>query len=333
VNSAGRLFRVELFGESHGAAVGVLVDGCPPGLPLSPEALEPDLARRRAGAEGTTPRREADIPEIVSGVHEGRTTGTPIVMMFRNADTISPDYADYARMPRPGHADFTGGIRYRGFADPRGGGHFSGRVTAGLVAAGAIAKLLLPGARFETRIIEAGGSQDVAGAVKAALADGDSVGGVVEVRVAGLPAGLGEPFFGGVESAVSANVFAVPGIRGIEFGDGFATARMRGSEHNDPFVSPAGDTARNGAGGVNGGITNGNELVLRAAVKPTSTIGKTQSTYDFQAGAMGELAGKGRHDACIALRAAVAIEAAVAISLADLALISDCYDHSIGEKA
>lgn len=333
MNQSGRIFRVEIFGESHGPAVGVLVDGCPPGLPLTPESLEPDLARRRPGLPGTTPRLEADLPEILSGAYNGKTTGTPILIAFRNSDTRAADYEDFLKLPRPGHADFTGSIRYRGFADPRGGGHFSGRLTAGLVAAGAIAKLLLPGAGFQSRLLEAGGSTDVDAAVQAALAARDSIGGIVEVRVSGLPAGLGEPFFGGVESAVAANVFSVPGIRGVEFGDGFAAARMRGSEHNDPIVSAEGRTARNGAGGANGGVTNGNELVFRAAVKPTSTIGKAQSSYDFSKGAMAELEGRGRHDACIALRAAVAIEAAAAIALADLALLSDSYDHATGAHA
>jgi len=337
MNSFGRLFRVEILGESHGPVVGALVDGCLPGIPLSPADLEPDLARRRSGAAGTTERREADVPEILSGVFQGRTTGSPILILFRNADTRSEDYEAFKRVPRPGHADFTSRVKYGGFADPRGSGHFSGRVTAGLVAAGAIAKLVLASAArangaaargapvFETRILEAGGRRvsdaaDVEAAVAAAKSAGDSIGALVEIRVRGLPPGLGEPFFDSVESLVAHAAFSVPGVRGIEFGDGFAAASMRGSEHNDPFVDRSGTTSRNGSGGVNGGIANGNELVVRVGVKPTSTIAAAQRTLDFQTGEMTELAPGGRHDACIAIRAAVVLEAACAITLADLAL-------------
>jgi chorismate synthase len=333
MNGFGRLFRVSLLGESHGPCVGVVIDGCPPGLPLAAADFEADLGRRRAGAQGTTARAEADAPEILSGVHAGHTTGTPILVLFRNADARPADYDAFLRVPRPGHADYTGQVRYRGFADLRGGGHFSGRVTAGLVAAGVIAKRLLPGARFSSRIVEAGGRADVEAAVAAAMEAQDSVGGLVEVRVSGLPAGLGEPFFGSVEGLIAEAVFAVPGVRGVEFGDGFRAAAMRGSEHNDPFVSADGRTARNGSGGVNGGITNGNELLFRAAVKPTSTIGAPQSTLDFSSGEETTLRGEGRHDACIALRAAVVIEAAAAIVLADLALLARGYDYAIGANA
>jgi chorismate synthase len=336
MNSFGRLFRVEIYGESHGSAVGALVDGCPPGIPLSAAELESDLARRRSGAAGTTDRREADVPEIVSGVFEGRTTGSPILVLFRNVDARSEDYEAFKRVPRPGHADFTSRAKYGGFSDPRGSGHFSGRVTAGLVAGGAIAKLVLRAAcaeiaaarsagagaapAFETRVLEAGGSPDVEAAAAAAKAAGDSIGGLVEVRVRGLPAGLGEPFFDSAESLIAHAAFAVGGVRGVEFGDGFAAARMRGSEHNDPIVDRSGTTSRNGAGGANGGITNGNELVVRFAVKPASTISAPQRTLDFASGEMAELAPGGRHDACIALRAAVVLEAACAAALADLAL-------------
>jgi chorismate synthase len=345
MNSFGRIFRVEILGESHGPAVGAIVDGCPAGIPLSAADLEPDLARRRSGAPGTTDRREADLPEILSGVFEGRTTGAPILVLFRNADTRSSDYEDFKRMPRPGHADFTSRVKYGGFADPRGSGHFSGRVTAGLVAAGAIAKLALGEAAariaedrgagasgaaapsFETRLIEVGG-RPVRGAAEAeaaaseAKAAGDSVGGLVEVRVRGLPPGLGEPFFDAAESLIAHAAFAVPAVRGVEFGDGFAAARMRGSLHNDPIVDRSGTTSRNGSGGINGGITNGNELVVRFAVKPASTISAPQRTLDFASGETAVLAPGGRHDACIAIRAAVVLEAACAAALADLALAS-----------
>jgi chorismate synthase len=334
MNSLGRCFRVEIFGESHGPAVGAVIDGCPPGIAIGPPDFEPDMARRRAGAAGTTERREADVPELLSGVYEGRSTGSPICLLLRNADTRSSDYEAFKRVPRPGHADFTSRFKYGGFSDPRGSGHFSGRVTAGLVAAGAVAKKALaraaPGAAFETRLVEAGGRRvaDAAEAEAAAAeakAAGDSIGGLVELRVRGLPPGLGEPFFDAAESVIAHALFAVPAVRGVEFGDGFAAAGMRGSAHNDPFVDASGRTSRNGAGGVNGGITNGNELVVRVAVKPASTISAPQRTLDFESGEETTLAPGGRHDACIALRAAVVLEAACAIALADLSLIAAAY--------
>jgi len=320
MNTIGTLFRVELFGESHGPAVGAIIDGIPAGLNLSADDFAGDLARRRAGAEGTTPRVEADVPELLSGLYEGHTTGTPVCVIFRNTDTRSGDYSLFAAMPRPGHADYTARIRYGGYSDPRGSGHFSGRVTAGLVAAGVVAKKVLASVSFCTTILKAGGREDIAAAVREASDDGDSIGALVELRVAGLRAGLGEPFFGAVESLVAQALFAVPAVRGVEFGDGFAAAAMRGSQHNDPIVAPDGRTAKNGSGGINGGITNGNELVIRVAMKPASSIKKTQKTWNFQTGAMDELSAPGRHDACIALRAAVVLEAALAVTLADLEL-------------
>lgn len=326
MNTIGRIFRVSLFGESHGPAAGVTLDGVPPGLALAPEDFETDLARRRSGAAGTTDRREPDRPEILSGLFQGRTTGTPLCLVFRNTDTRSEDYAPLASVPRPGHADFTGSVRYRGFQDPRGSGHFSGRITAGLVAAGVVAKKLLPGAAFETRILEAGGDPDVEAAARRASEAGDSVGALVEVRVRGLPPGLGEPFFDPVEGRIAGALFSVPGVRGVEFGDGFAAARMRGSEHNDPLVSKDGRTSRNGAGGANGGITNGNDLLVRIAVKPASSIRVPQRTLDFSTGETTDLSVPGRHDACIALRAAVVLEAACAVCLADFALLARTYD-------
>lgn len=337
MNSFGIIFRVSLFGESHGPAVGVLVDGCPPGLALEAADFEADLARRRGGpaagpgpvSGGRTPRAEADVPEILSGLYQGRSTGTPILILFRNEDTRSGDYESFLSVPRPGHADLTGRQRYLGYADPRGGGHFSGRLTVGLVAAGVIAKGLLPGAVFKTAVLEAGGRSDVEAACEEARAAGDSVGALVEIRVGGVEAGLGEPFFGAVESRIAEALFAVPGVRGVEFGDGFRAAAMRGSEHNDPILSADGRTAKNGAGGVNGGITNGNEIVVRVAMKPASTIARPQRTLDLATGAETSLEGGGRHDACIGIRGAVALEAAVAITLADLAIIARGHDHAL----
>ncbi len=326
MNSLGRILRLEIFGESHGPAVGFVLDGVPPGLPIAQGDFDADLARRRAGGAGSTGRVEADVPEFLSGLYRGRTTGTPLAAIFRNGDARPSDYEDFERRPRPGHADLVGHVRYRGFSDPRGGGHFSGRLSLPLVTAGVIAKKLLPECAFMTRILEAGGEADVEKAVAKARAAGDSVGALVELRVSGVPAGLGEPFFGSVEGEVARAIFAVPGVRGIEFGDGFRAARMRGSEHNDPILSASGLTAKNGAGGINGGVTNGNELVLRVAMKPASTIARPQMTVDLARGAPAELSAGGRHDACIALRGAVALEAALALVLADFALLARSHD-------
>lgn len=325
MNSFGRLFRIELFGESHGLEVGVVVDGCPAGIPLAPEDFEADLARRRPGAAGTTPRQEKDAFRILSGVYGGYSSGAPICIVFANADTRPQDYERFVSVPRPGHADFTARVKYGGFSDPRGSGHFSGRITVGLVAAGVIAKKVLEPARFSTAILAAGGRADAAASCAEAAADEDSLGGLVETRVSGLPAGLGEPFFGACESHIAHALFAIPAIRGVEFGDGFAAASMRGSEHNDPFVDASGKTSKNGSGGINGGITNGNKLIVRAAVKPASSIGLAQDTFDFAKGEMTRLVVEGRHDACIALRAAVVIEAATALALADLSLAARAF--------
>ncbi|HWR11760.1 MAG TPA: chorismate synthase [Rectinemataceae bacterium] len=332
MNRFGRIFRVELFGESHGKEIGAIIDGCPAGIPLSEEDFEADLARRRSGLAGTTPRRERDIPRILSGIYEGHSSGSPICVSFPNDDTRSKDYERFASVPRPGHADYTSQIKYGGFADPRGSGHFSGRITVGLVAAGVIAKKLLEPAVFGTKILSAGGRQDIEACIAEASSDGDSIGAVVETRVSGLNAGLGEPFFDACESLIAHAVFAVPGIRGVEFGDGFAAAAMRGSAHNDPFIDANGRTLRNGAGGINGGITNGNDLVIRTAVKPTSSIAAPQNTFDFERGRMTELVIEGRHDACIALRSAVVIEAAIAIALADLVLTAAANAPKKSEK-
>ncbi|GAB1457027.1 MAG: chorismate synthase [Spirochaetia bacterium] len=332
MNSMGTLFRVELFGESHGPAIGVVLDGVPPGLPLSTDDFGSDLSRRRAGADGTTPRAEADSPEILSGLYDGHSTGAPLCIIFRNTDTRSSDYAPFSAMPRPGHADMTSRARFGGFSDPRGSGHFSGRVSVGLVAAGVIAKKMLSGVGFSTTILEAGGKTDIEAAVRTASEAGDSTGALVELRARGIRAGLGEPFFDTVEGLLAKAWFAVPGVRGVEFGDGFAAARMRGSEHNDPITAPDGTTAKNGSGGVNGGISNGNEILARVAMKPASSISKQQSTWNLETGTRGVLSAAGRHDACIALRAAVVLEAAFAVVLADLALQARGRDYTRREE-
>lgn len=321
MNTFGRLFRISLFGESHGRCVGVLIDGCPAGLPLSVDDFLPDLDRRKSGRPGTTPRKEEDIPSIMSGLFEGRTTGAAIVILFENKDVDSSSYDSFRVTPRPGQADFVAIRKYGGFNDYRGGGIFSGRLTAALVAAGVIAKEVIHPARVEAGLLEAGGSVDIDGAIEAAVRNRDSVGGIVECRAKGLPVGLGEPLIDSAESLLGHLIFAIPGIKGVEFGAGFAGSRMTGSEYNDEIVSTTGETKTNNAGGINGGITNGNELVLRVAVRPTASISKSQSTIDMETGERRRLSVEGRHDACFAVRVPVVVEAATAIVMADLMLL------------
>ncbi len=324
MNSWGDRFRLSIWGESHGQQVGVSIDGVPAGIALSEEDFTADLERRRAGAAGTTPRKESDTPHIVSGVYNGFTTGSPLTIEFLNENTRSGDYRNLTIHPRPSHADWVAQQKWGGYNDPRGGGHFSGRITLGMVAAGVVAKKILgEEVKFSTDIIEIGGSRDKEqwdAIISDAQQSQDSVGGVVECRVQSVKAGLGEPFFDSVESLAAHLLFSVPAVKGVEFGAGFEAARMRGSEHNDPIISADGTTATNHAGGIVGGITNGNEIVARIAVKPTASIAQPQQTFNLESGKVEELVIKGRHDVCITLRAAVVAEAALAIALADLKL-------------
>lgn len=324
MNSFGRKLRVSIFGESHGEAVGCVIDGVPAGVELAVEDLERDLARRKAGARGTTPRKETDEPRIVSGVYNARTTAAPLTVLFRNENTLSGDYRNLTDHPRPSHADFVASVKYDGQNDPRGGGHFSGRITLGLVAAGAIAKKIIPNINISARVVEIGGqTSGFEQLIEDVLATQDSVGGVIECRATGIEAGLGEPFFDSVESVLSHLLFSIPAVKGVEFGNGFAAARLRGSQNNDCIMDSQGTTATNNAGGIVGGITNGNELIVRVAVKPTASISQTQMTYNFATSAVEPLVIKGRHDACIALRIPVIVEAAVALVLADFFLLSE----------
>lgn len=388
MNTFGRKFRVSIFGESHGEAIGVVLDGVPAGLELAESDFEADIDCRRSGAKGTTPRKESDSPQIVSGVFEGHTTGAPLTIIFRNENTKSQDYSLFAAMPRPGHADLTAAIKWDDCQDPRGGGHFSGRLTLPVTAAGVVAKKILADAtilddtpcnEISARIVELGGipakpaggacgiscvqtpegsdcipcAQSVEGvdgilaadspdscqaalagsadylacnpawqqAIDDAIAEGDSLGAVVECTVPDIDPGYGEPFWDSAESVIAHGVFAIPGVRGVEFGDGFKAAAMKGSEHNDP-IGAEGRPLENGAGGVNGGITNGAPIVFRVAFKPTSSIRKAQQTFNFATGQMDTLEVPGRHDVCYALRAPVVVEAVTAIALADLVLVS-----------
>jgi len=323
MNSFGRIFRVHIFGESHGNGIGITIDGCPPGLPLKEEDFLPDLGRRKAGAKGTTPRKEDDLPEIVSGCFREHTTGAPLTVLFRNNNTKSGDYDNLVKTPRPGHSDFVAWKRYAGFNDHRGGGHFSGRLTLGLVAAGVVAKKLIDPVVIAASLIKAGGREDIEQAVSEALEAGDSLGGLVECKTHNIPLGWGEPFFDPIESVIAHLAFAVPAIKGIEFGSGFSAASMKGSEHNDPILDESGKTASNNAGGITGGLSNGNEMIFRVAVKPTSSISIAQKTFSIESKKVETLEVKGRHDACIALRVPVVIEAITAIALADLKAVKN----------
>ena len=322
MNHFGTLFAVNIYGESHGKAVGVIIDGMVPGIEVNEALLLADLDRRKAGAIGTTKRIEADEPKIISGVYRGHTTGSPIHIMFENTNVRSEDYQNLLKQPRPGHADFTSHMKYKGFADQRGGGHFSGRLTTCIVAAGSFAKMLLK-AKFFSKLVRVGDLTDMDGLdtyLKDISEHFDSVGGIVEVTVQNLEVGLGEPFFDSVESKIAHIVFSVPAIKGIEFGIGFKGIELKGSEFNDRIIDEFGKTATNHNGGLNGGITNGNDLIVRVFVKPASSIFLKQDTFDFESKSVQTLQIEGRHDACIARRAVVVIENAIAIALADLYL-------------
>lgn len=321
MNTFGQYLRVSIFGESHGPCVGITVDGCPAGLSLTAQDLLPDLERRKGGqGKGTTPRQEADYPIFQSGVFNEKTTGFPITILFENANTRSEDYQKQRSFPRPGHADMVAHQKFGGFEDFRGGGHFSARLTTGLVAAGAIAKKLMPSVAISARVSEIGGESDVEKGLQKAIDAKDSVGGMIECRVSGLPVGLGEPYFNSLESLLAHMMFSIPAVRGIEFGTGFAAARMFGTEHNDAILNNDGVTKTNHAGGIVGGISNGNELVFRLAIKPTASTPKEQESLNWETGKVETFSVKGRHDLCVALRAPVIVEAATALVLADCML-------------
>jgi chorismate synthase len=322
LNSFGRLFRIHILGESHGDCVGLVMDGCPAGLSLTVDEFLPDLERRKGGVQkGTTPRKEDDIPIFKTGLFNGKTTGAPLTILFENKNTRSGDYEKQRSVPRPGHADFTAHAKYGGHEDFRGGGHFSGRLTVCLVAAGVIAKKLLQQIDIQANILEIGGEKDLEAGLQKAIDQKDSIGGIVECRANGLPVGLGEHFFDSVESVLSHAVFSIPAIKGIEFGAGFAGARMFGTEHNDAILDATGKTSTNHAGGIVGGITNGNELVFRVVVKPTSSTPREQQTWNWDTNQVESFSVKGRHDLCIALRVPVVLEAVTAMVLADLMLM------------
>lgn len=333
MNSFGRIFRVHIFGESHGESVGIVIDGCPAGLSLTVEDLLPDLERRKGGKQkGTTPRQEADYPFFKSGLFNNKTTGAPITIIFENNNIRSSDYEKQRSIPRPGHADWVAHQKYGGNEDYRGGGHFSARLTTGLVAAGAIAKKIMgTGVSIISAVTEIGGESDLEKGLQKAIDAKDSVGGIVECRVNGLSVGLGEPFFDSVESQLAHIAFAIPAVKGVEFGSGFAAARMFGSQHNDAIENMEGKTRTNHAGGIVGGITNGNELVFRIAIKPTASTPKEQNSLNWESGKVETFSIKGRHDLCVALRAPVILEAATAVALVDLFLLEQHSNRIINQ--
>ena len=347
-SSIGENLRLTIFGESHGKAVGMTLEGIPAGLKLDLAALQAFLDRRAPGrSDASTPRREADRPEFLSGIREDTLTGSPVAALIRNTDARSGDYDALRAVPRPGHADYTAEIKYFGHQDAAGGGHFSGRLTAPLCIAGGICLQLLAreGITVISRIAAVVSVEDAGEllestaqksfptvsearglamleAIREAGAAGDSLGGIVECAVLGLPAGLGDPIFGGMENRISALVFGIPAVKGVEFGAGFAAAGMRGSAHNDPFARKDGRvvTIGNRAGGILGGITTGMPLTFRAAFKPTPSIAMAQRTLDLTSGKETELRIGGRHDPCIVPRAVPCVEAAAALAVTDALL-------------
>ena len=322
MNSFGRVFKIQIFGESHGPMVGVVIDGCLPGIAISETDFATSLKRRQGGMQlGTTPRKETDQPIFLSGVFNGCTTGAPLTIAFENNNIQSKDYEQMQAIPRPGHADFVAQKKFKGFQDYRGGGHFSGRLTVALVAAGVVALKMIhhlqPAVDVHATLIEAGGEQDIEKAIVDAVAHHDSIGGIVECVVKQLPIGVGSPFFDSLESLLSHAVFSIPAIKGIEFGAGFKAAKMKGSEHNDMLIDTNGTTASNHAGGISGGLSNGNDLIFRVVVKPTSSTPQPQTSLNLNENVPTDFVVEGRHDLCIALRVPPVLEAITAIVLAD----------------
>lgn len=321
----GTNFRIAIFGESHAAAIGVEIEGIPAGTRIDMDELRRFLERRAPGRDAlSTARREADAPEFLCGVKDGVATGAPIAAIIRNSDTRSGDYGNLENIPRPGHADFPAEVKFAGHQDKAGGGHFSGRLTAPLCIAGGIAIQMLAraGITVSARAVRIGGETEperMKEAIAAARVEGDSVGGVVEAEVRGVPVGVGDPMFGGLENRIAQAVFGIPAVKGVEFGEGFAVADMKGSENNDPYGLADGKVTplTNHAGGILGGLSTGAPIVFRVAFKPTPSIAKEQNSVDMATGRPVKLVVKGRHDPCVVLRAVPCVEAAAAIAVCD----------------
>ena len=323
MNDFGKLFKVNIYGESHNTSVGVLIDGIPAGISLDENDFLSDLGKRKPNKSSQTSRVETDLPIIESGLFNGYTTGTPMLIRFLNNNVHSSDYSNLVNQPRPGHADYVMMKKYKGFNDYRGGGHTSGRLTVGIVAAGVVAKKIT-NFQFETELVKLGTLTDMSKKedyLNQIASEGDSVGGVVRITVKNVPVGLGEPYFYSVESAVSQILYSIGAVKGVSFGVGFDGCAMLGSEYNDPIVNENGKTLTNNNGGINGGVSNGNDLIINVFVKPTPSIYKTQQTFNFNENKVAELQIKGRHDAAIVERAMIVLENAVAIALCDLYLL------------
>ena len=324
----GQNFRIAIFGESHAAAIGVAIEGVSAGTKIDFEALQAFLERRAPGRDVTsTTRHETDVPEFLCGVKDGVATGAPIAAIIRNADTRSKDYGNLANVPRPGHADYPADMKFSGHQDRAGGGHFSGRLTAPLCVAGGIALQLLKrfGVTIQARVVRIGGETDLdkmKEAITSARAEGDSVGGVIEAEINGMPVGVGDPMFGGLENRIAQVVFGIPAVKGLEFGEGFGAAELKGSENNDPYGIVDGQVMplSNHAGGILGGLSTGAPIVFRVAFKPTPSISKEQDSVDLSTKKPVKLVVKGRHDPCVVLRAVPCVEAAVAIAVYDAML-------------
>lgn len=321
MNSFNTIFRIQIFGASHGPLVGVTLDHVPAGIPLATEDFLPDLERRKGGQKGGTPRVEEDIPQIVAGVFNGYTTGAPLTILFENNNTRSEAYTRQRDVFRPGHADYVAHEKFKGYEDYRGGGHFSARLTTGIVAAGVIAKKILGNITIDARVTEAGGEQDIDKGLEKAIAAKDSIGGIVSCTIIGVPVGWGEPFWDSVESRMAQAMFSIPAVKGIEFGAGFEAARMMGSKHNDTYQDANGSTSTNHAGGMVGGISNGNAITFSMAFKPTASTPKEQQTFNNATQQVEPFSVKGRHDLCVALRAPVIVEAMAALVLTDLMML------------
>lgn len=335
MNSFGRIFRISIFGESHGNTIGILIDGCPSGIKVEQEDLIVDINKRKAGIKGTTERIESDIPSIRSGFLNNFSTGAPILITFDNHNHNSQDYHNILEHPRPGHADMTSTTKYYGFNDLRGGGHFSGRLTLAIVAAGAIAKKIIEPIDVKAQIHSIYGienEQDYLKKIKEISNLGNSLGGIVECKTKNVIVGLGEPFFDSIESIISHLIFSIPGVKGVEFGNGFGSTKLLGSENNDMLLDEKGSTKTNNSGGINGGISNGNELYFRVAFKPASSIKIPQATYNLTTKEINVLRIKGRHDACYVLRTPIIIEAITSIALADFVLLKNALNLSIKTK-
>lgn len=338
-NSYGNAFRFTIWGQSHAAAIGVTMEGLPAGIRIDFDALQRFLNRRAPGQRGATPRKESDRPEFVSGLVDGVTCGAPVTAMIRNENTRSGDYDNLRYVPRPAHADYTAWVKYGEARDYAGGGQFSGRMTAPLCIAGGIClqQLDAMGVSICAKLLQAGGETDperFMDAIEAARADGDSVGGVIECTVTGCPAGAGAPMFDGMENRIARAVFGIPGVKGLEFGSGFAGSARRGSENNDPFMMEDGEvkTRTNHAGGILGGISSGMPIVFRVACKPTPSIAKQQDSVDLRTKMETKLSVHGRHDPCIALRTVPCVEAAAAVAVYD-AILEETYGSYRTEKS